>query len=328
VLPAVSPAPAGRRVTVTAPLLRRGMPGVGQARSVEYAPFLQQAMEEFAIDTPPRAAAFLAQLAHESGQLRFMEEIWGPTSAQRRYEPPTSLAARLGNTQPGDGKRFKGRGPIQLTGRANYCVFGDALALDLIANPALAASKEVAFRIAGLYWKKRGLNPLADRQDFRRITRLINGGFNGLADRLRFWEQAKQLFDVRRLPAGAMRAMRRPGAAAEEAPDPRFRRGLDAPGEVTPTAVERSAAVRGLRAPAKRTAPPRPAVTKKPGTRRTVRSAAAKTKPARATARRGVPKKQSTGAKMKTTAKTKTKTAKTSTRARTRRTARPRAKIR
>ncbi len=324
VSPVVSPAPSGRRVTITAPLLRRVMPSVGQARSVEYAPFLQRAIEEFAIDTPPRAAAFLAQLAHESGELRFMEELWGPTAAQRRYEPPTSLAARLGNTQPGDGKRFKGRGPIQLTGRANYRVFGDALGLDLIARPALAASKEVAFRIAGLYWKKRGLNPLADRQDFRRITRLINGGFNGLADRLRFWDRAKQIFDVRRLPAGPLRGMRRPGATAEEAPDPRFRRGLDAPGEITPTVVERNVAARALRAPAPRRTPRRGATPKKATAARTGRGAAAKTGAARAPSRRRVPKraapkKKATGAKPRARAKTSS---------RTRRTGRPRPKRR
>ena len=77
-------------------------------------------MTEFAIESPARMAAFIAQLAHESGQFRFMEEIWGPTPAQQRYEPPSSLATDLGNTDAGDGKRFKGRGPIQITGRANY----------------------------------------------------------------------------------------------------------------------------------------------------------------------------------------------------------------
>jgi predicted chitinase len=244
-------------------------------------------MEEFAIDRPPRAAAFLAQLAHESGQLRFMEEIWGPTPAQRRYEPPTRLAARLGNVQAGDGKRFKGRGPIQLTGRANYRVFGDALGLDLVADPALAASKEVAFRIAGLYWRKRGLNALADRQDFRRITKLINGGFNGLVDRLRFWERAKRIFDVRSLSAAAARRMRRL-VPPDEAPDLTFHRGLDGGREPTPTAVERSAAaLRGRaaarRAPAKKTrrkAPARKAPAKPARTAKApVRKAATKAKP-------------------------------------------------
>jgi predicted chitinase len=81
-------------------------------RNAELLPFLSDAMAEFGIEAPARAAAFLAQLAHESGQFRFMEELWGPTEAQRRYEPVTSLSKTLGNTEAGDGKRFKGRGPI------------------------------------------------------------------------------------------------------------------------------------------------------------------------------------------------------------------------
>src|SRR3954465_5080236 len=101
------------------------MPRLSPARGTQLFPPLAAAMTEFAIGTPARAAAFLAQIAHESGQLRFMEEIWGPTPAQGRYEPLSPLATGLGNTTLGDGKRFKGRGPIQLTGRANYQRFGD-----------------------------------------------------------------------------------------------------------------------------------------------------------------------------------------------------------
>jgi putative chitinase len=213
--------------------LKQIMPGIKPASCCAYAPFLQQAMHEFAIETPPRAAAFLAQLAHESGQLRFFEEIWGPTAAQRRYEPPSALAARLGNTQPGDGRRFKGRGPIQLTGRANYRCYGRVLGVDLIFSPALAATKEVGFRVAGLFWQRNGLNELADQQQFRRITRRINGGFNGLEDRLRFYERAKRVFGV-----VSLRALDDGGDGAAPL---RFPRGLDAPGEITPTAVERSA---------------------------------------------------------------------------------------
>src|SRR4030095_4349985 len=123
--------------------------------------------EEFGINTPLREAAFLAQIAHESGQLRFMEEIWGPTEAQRSYEPQSDLARRLGNTEVGDGKRFKGRGPIQITGRANYATFGDLLGLDIINDPVMAAALEVGFRIAGLYWQKNGLNELADQEMFK-----------------------------------------------------------------------------------------------------------------------------------------------------------------
>jgi putative chitinase len=123
---------------LTAEQLQAIMPRLSATRNSELLPFLTSAMAEFAIEAPPRAAAFLAQLAHESGQFRFMEEIWGPTDAQRRYEPVTRLSQALGNTEAGDGKRFKGRGPIQLTGRANYKRFGDLLNVDLVADPRVS----------------------------------------------------------------------------------------------------------------------------------------------------------------------------------------------
>ena len=179
------------------------MPGVPSQRRDALLPFLRAAMEEFAIESPARAAAFLAQLAHESGQFRFMEEIWGPTPAQRRYEPVSTLAANLGNSEAGDGKRFKGRGPIQITGRANYRRFGDLLGTDLVSEPARAALPELAFRIAGLFWSKKGLNELADRASddaFREITRRINGGFNGLDDRRKFYGLACGVLGVSAAP--------------------------------------------------------------------------------------------------------------------------------
>ena len=184
-------------------------------------------MIEFAVDAPARAAAFLAQLAHESGQFRFMEEIWGPTSAQSRYEPVSTLATNLGNSEVGDGKRFKGRGPIQITGRANYRRFGDLLGTDLVSEPARAALPELAFRIAGLFWSKKGLNELADRatdEAFREITRRINGGFNGLEDRRKFYAVARTVLDVAEGPVmrGADREF--PG----EADEPTFERGDEA----------------------------------------------------------------------------------------------------
>ena len=148
---------------LTTEQLQKIMPQLPAAKRATLFPFLTAAIGEFAIERPPRAAAFLAQLAHESGQFRFMEEIWGPTAAQRRYEPPGKLATDLGNTETGDGKRFKGRGPIQITGRANYRRYGDLLGVDLIADPPRAALPEVAFRVAGLYWSKKGLNELADQ---------------------------------------------------------------------------------------------------------------------------------------------------------------------
>jgi predicted chitinase len=173
--------------------LRQIMPRIPQDKFEIYLLILNKVMEDFQINTPLRAAAFLAQLAHESGQLRFMEEIWGPTAAQKRYEPPSDLATRLGNTEPGDGKRFKGRGPIQITGRANYKRYGDLLGVDLIRNPDLAATPSIAFQIAATYWTTNRLNELADAGDFTTITRRINGGLNGLQDRLKFYDIAKNV---------------------------------------------------------------------------------------------------------------------------------------
>jgi predicted chitinase len=206
------------------------MPDLPEGRLLSFLPFLQAAIAEFAIDAPARSAAFLAQVAHESGQFRFMEEIWGPTAAQRRYEPPSTLATRLGNTGEGDGKRFKGRGPIQITGRANYGRFGDLLGIDLVSDPARAAMPEVAFRIAGLFWSKNGLNELADQATadaFQLITRRINGGLNGLADRERFYAAARNVLGV--APAAVER-----GRAAPVTPmAPPFERGDEAVRAIT-----------------------------------------------------------------------------------------------
>ena len=158
-------------------------------------------MEEFEITSYLRETAFLAQLAHESGELRYMEEIASGAAYEGR--------ANLGNTQPGDGKRFKGRGPIQLTGRANYKSYGDLLGLDLINNPTHSRDEEVGFRIAGQFWKLNGLNELADQQDFRQITKRINGGYNGLDDRIKYYERAKKVLskdDSGDAPTAAMPA--------------------------------------------------------------------------------------------------------------------------
>nr|WP_286202492.1 glycoside hydrolase family 19 protein [Comamonas sp. JC664] len=143
-------------------------------------------MAEANITTPKRKAAFLAQLAHESGQLRYMEEIASGAAYEGRRD--------LGNTQPGDGVRYKGRGPIQLTGRANYRAAGRALGIDLEGNPQRAKDPDVAFRIAGWYWSSRNLNTYADAGNFREVTRRINGGYNGLADREMYYRRALNVF--------------------------------------------------------------------------------------------------------------------------------------
>lgn len=171
-------------------LLGDVMPSLSLAKRTEYAPLLDAALAEAGITTPKRIAAFLAQLAHESGELRYFAEIWGPTDAQRRYEPPSDLAKKLGNTEPGDGFRYLGRGPIQLTGRANYRAAGKALGVPLEEQPKLAAEPRIGFRVAAWFWSSRGLNELADKGDFREITRRINGGFNGLEHREKFYARA------------------------------------------------------------------------------------------------------------------------------------------
>ena len=190
------------------------MRNASQRRRALFLQPLNDAMDSHGIGTPLRMAAFLAQLAHESGELQFMEEIWGPTAAQKRYEPPGDLARRLGNTQPGDGRRFKGRGPIQITGRANYKTFGDLMGLDLAGNPDQAATPEVGFAIAGLFWQRKGLNELADVGDFTEITRRINGGQNGAAERERFYAVAKQVLGASAPVQGAGRARAAAGAKA------------------------------------------------------------------------------------------------------------------
>ena len=154
---------------------------------------LNDAMQKHGVTSLLRTAAFIAQLAHESGEFRFMEELWGPTAAQKRYEPPSDLATRLGNSQAGDGKRFKGRGPIQITGRFNYKKYGDLLGIDLTAEPERAATPEIGFETAGLFWQRNGLNELADADNFKGITQRINGGQNGAAERERFYELAKHV---------------------------------------------------------------------------------------------------------------------------------------
>ena len=161
------------------------MPNLPTARANEVLPHLNHAMAEASINTPLRQAAFLAQLAHESVEFKFFEEIADGSQYEGRED--------LGNVNPGDGKRYKGRGPIQLTGRSNYRAAGQALGLDLEGNPPRAADVDVGFRTATWFWNSHNLNPLADQGDFLAITESINGGTNGLAAREEYYARAKQV---------------------------------------------------------------------------------------------------------------------------------------
>ena len=122
-----------------------------------------------------RLIHFLAQLAHESGNFHYMEEIASGAAYEGRKD--------LGNTQTGDGKRFKGRGPIQLTGRANYRRYGQQLGIDFENNPEIVAIPSVGLLVACKFWSDNDLNVVADRDDVTTITRRINGGLNGFEDR-------------------------------------------------------------------------------------------------------------------------------------------------
>jgi putative chitinase len=170
-----------------------------------YLDHLNAAMDEFEINTPARIAALLAQVAHESGELRHVREL----ASGAAYDTGR-LAARLGNTPEanGDGQRYKGRGLIQITGRINYKLCGEALDVDLLEHPELIEQPSLACRSAAWFWVKGAgmnlspaarqrcgsdcnLNEIADRGDFLAITYAINGGTNGLEDREKFHARAQ-----------------------------------------------------------------------------------------------------------------------------------------
>lgn len=150
---------------------------------------LNRILPRYDIDTPLRVAHFLAQAAHETADFRTLVE-YGPDSYFRRYDGRKDL----GNTVKGDGLRYKGRGIFQLTGRINYRVYGQRIGIDLENNPAKAAEASVSVQIACEYWKAKGLNGWADRDDVNEITRRINGGYNGLQDRKNKLAKAKACF--------------------------------------------------------------------------------------------------------------------------------------
>lgn len=184
---------------ISAAQLAAIMPRAG-AKSALYAPHLANAMTEFHIDTPARQAAFLAQVAHESGELRYTEEIATGAAYDNRADlgntrPEAIAIARRHGATPG--RWWKGHGPIQITGYNNHLACGVALGLDLVNNPTLITKPLDGCRSAAWFWWSHLLNPLADAGEFRAITLRINGGYNGLAERTRYWERAKLALGVR-----------------------------------------------------------------------------------------------------------------------------------
>ncbi|WP_434572039.1 glycoside hydrolase family 19 protein [Pseudomonas sp. Z3-6] len=179
---------------VTRAQLLQILPSAGANASV-FAPVLNAAMDRYRIISVKRMAAFLAQVGHESGQLRYVREL-GSEQYLGKYDTGT-LAVRLGNSPQadGDGQKYRGRGLIQITGHDNYLrcslgLFGDER---LLALPELLERPQWAAESAAWFWEQNGLNELADRDQFNSIIRRINGGLNGLEDRLQLWARAKEV---------------------------------------------------------------------------------------------------------------------------------------
>jgi uncharacterized protein (TIGR02594 family) len=146
-----------------------------------------KAAKDAGITDKTELSQFMAQWAHESGNFKHMQEIWGPTAAQSRYEGRRDL----GNTQTGDGYRYRGRGFSQLTGRANYRTIGNKIGADLENNPDLASQPDIAAKIAIEYWKTRVKTKVSNFEDTRSVTYYINGGYNGLDDRISKFQNYK-----------------------------------------------------------------------------------------------------------------------------------------
>ena len=157
---------------------------------------LNTAMEEFQINTPLRIAAFLAQIAHESGSLKYTEEIASGANYEYRENlgnlksQALTIAHAHGATT---GRWFKGHGLIQVTGYYNHLKCGIALKIDCLNKPYLLTQPEGATRSAAWFWASHNLNELADECKFNKCTKIINGGFNGKPERDAFYAKAKEV---------------------------------------------------------------------------------------------------------------------------------------
>ena len=186
-------------------LLIQSDPSISLENAANYGPTLLATALKYQINTPLRLAHWAAQLLHESGSLKYTEEL----ASGAAYEGRKSL----GNTQRGDGRRFRGRGLIQLCGRFHYSRYSKVSGIDFLSHPELLATLPYAVDSAGYFWAHGAavnLNKPADKDDLRTVTRLINGGFNGYEDRKRRLKAAKRAIDFK----GAMlvqRALNRNG---------------------------------------------------------------------------------------------------------------------
>lgn len=150
--------------------------------------FINRYAPEFGITTSLRMAHYLAQVAHESAELKYTKELASGAEYEGRKD--------LGNTSRGDGVKYKGRGLIQLTGKANYKAYKEYCGFDVVAKPELLEQPLGATRSSMWYWQTHGLNALADKDDVKSVTKRINGGYNGLADREKYLTRAKKALGI------------------------------------------------------------------------------------------------------------------------------------
>ena len=184
--------------------------GASKDAAEKWAEPITSAMHKFDISTPLRQSAFICQISHESGRFKYVVENlnysanaliaqwpnrFSPITAAKVARHPEQIAnivyaGRMGNTEPGDGWKYRGRGLIQVTGKTNYAACGGALGLDLVNRPELLEQPQYAALSAAWFWSVNGLNTLADAGDLRKITQRINGGQNGAADRAELYARA------------------------------------------------------------------------------------------------------------------------------------------
>ena len=180
---------------ITKSQLLRAVPKLYKIRLDEFVDSFNKYSDDFGINTPLRAVHYLAQVFHESGSLRYVEEI----ASGAAYDTG-KLAVKLGNTpqRDGDGQKYKGRGFIQITGKANYKAYRDSGYCngDVVAHPEWLCKSPGNQKASMWFWKTNGLNALADRDDILAITKKVNGGSNGLASRKYYYRRFKTVFGL------------------------------------------------------------------------------------------------------------------------------------
>ena len=172
-------------MNLTTDHIKKICPSAQRVNIDKYLTLLNGAMPRYDINTPHRVASFLAQILHESGGFMYVKEIASGKAYEGRKD--------LGNTEVGDGVKFKGRGLIQTTGRANYKRVGTDFGIDLINKPELLETPKWAVESACHFWKSHNLNAICEAHDVTKVTKIINGGKNGLAERIYYFEKATDI---------------------------------------------------------------------------------------------------------------------------------------